>query len=734
MGRPTAALLLALAAVTAFVARSLGVESVFTGDGSVVFALGDAFYHARRALFSFEHWPKVLLFDPLLNYPGGADVPWPPLYDLLLAGVARLFGSGIQTFERVAAWVPVALGVLTILPVYAAGRVVGGRGLGIAAAFLFALLPATIAFSNVGNIDHHAAQGFLGAVLLAASLRVVAADASERVVRRGFVVLALARSALCLVWPGSILYVAVADGCLLAAGVLWARRDLLLGEAASALASALFVLPVVLVSRPSVGGPFSATYLSMLHVVTLVGVAGVAAGVQFLEARRPSPSAAQRALRAGGLGVLLVLPVIAATGVLGEVAFAFDYVAKTDAYAGQNLEQFPLFRFAGGFSDHLARQVFGFFAYLIPFAPLAALAYARDPDRRGPALVLAGWSAVFGALALYQTRFGNDYAPSGSVALALLLHSVAKRLVPQRREGLAVTVAVAFGLALLLPVFQGAAHTFGVTLAALRADTPNVDRILGTYPGTMIRFAQQVRAATPETAGFDDPGVQPEYGILAYPGIGHVLHYTAHRATPADNFGPYIGPPNYSAVGSYFGLRSEAEAVAEAERLRIRYIVTTDYGGTIPYTLVNRLHRGDGSMLGYEPAFGRFRLVTEGPEGGLAIGEVFGRGVRSQGAPYKLFEIVPGAVLEIRGEPGETASAEVLVETPLRRRFLWRTATKVEDDGIARIRVPYATQSTTPVRPVQPYRVSAGGTVHAVTVTEDAVLRGASLSVGDASP
>jgi dolichyl-phosphooligosaccharide-protein glycotransferase len=733
--RAVAGCLLVLTALIAFSARSLGLETVFPGDGSVVFALGDAFYHARRALFSFEHFPQVLLRDSYLNYPQGAFVPWPPLYDLALAGTARLFGSSQSVFERVAAWAPVGLGTLTILPVYAAARRVASRASAVGAAALFALFPATVEYSNVGNTDHHAAQALLGAVVLALVLAIVSeAPQDVRRVSLHFAALALARAALLLTWPGSLIYLGLTEGCLLLAGVLTGRKDLLAGEAASTVASAMIVLPVVFVSGRAVGGPFSAVELSQLHVVVLVAVAAVALGVRTLEGLRPSRSAADRMLRAAAVGLPALALLLAATGAVHELGVGFGYVSKTDAYEGRNLEQYPLFSFAPRFSDRVARHSLGFFAWLIPVAPLAALLAARKRKIRAPALVLAVWAAALGALGLLQLRFANDCSPAASVAFALLLGGAASTLTRHAHPRAAAAIAVTLALLLLAPVLEMHWRSALRTLHVLRSGTPGGDRALLTYQGSMMRFAERVRAATPETAGFDDPSVQPEYAILAYPGIGHVLHYVAHRATPADNFGPYIGRENYLAVGSFFSLRAERDAIVEAERLRARYVVTMDYGGPVPWTLVNRLHRGDGSELGGEPAFGRFRLVTEGPTGGLAIGEQFGRGVRSEGAPYKLFEIVPGAELEVRAAPGTSVSAEVLLSTPLPRRFRWRTATLAGEDGVARLRVPYATQTRLPTQALQPYQVTVGGVVHAVSVPEESVATGTRVELSEPIP
>src|SRR5437867_7437131 len=50
----------------------------------------DDYYHLRRARFSVSHFPRTLLFDPLMNFPAGGVSIWPPLFDLALALPSRI--------------------------------------------------------------------------------------------------------------------------------------------------------------------------------------------------------------------------------------------------------------------------------------------------------------------------------------------------------------------------------------------------------------------------------------------------------------------------------------------------------------------------------------------------------------------------------------------------------------------------------------------------------------------
>ena len=72
MSRSRAAGGLACVVLLAFALRAFAFPLVFTADGEVIFAIGDAYYHARRALFSFENFPSILIFDRFINHPDGA--------------------------------------------------------------------------------------------------------------------------------------------------------------------------------------------------------------------------------------------------------------------------------------------------------------------------------------------------------------------------------------------------------------------------------------------------------------------------------------------------------------------------------------------------------------------------------------------------------------------------------------------------------------------------------------
>ncbi len=101
---------------------------------------------------------------------------------------------------------------------------------------------------------------------------------------------------------------------------------------------------------------------------------------------------------------------------------------------------------------------------------------------------------------------------------------------------------------------------------------------------------------------------------------------------------------------------------------------------------------------------------------------------------YKLFELVKGAVFEVRGDPGVPIRAEVSVVTPMGRRFEYRATTSIGADGIARLRVPYATETNEPTKPEGPYRVWIEAVEIRVRVTDAEVREGALIQLAVPSP
>jgi len=718
---------LAVLAAAAFALRSIGLEQVFGADGTVIFENGDGPYHARLAHYVFVNFPSFLTWDPYLAGPLGGAVPWPPGFDLLIAGAAHLMGA--NGIDRVLAWSGPVVGTLSVFVVYTAARALLSPGPALGAAALYGGFGTTIAYSVIGNGDHHGWMGLLGASWLALALRFTAPGAQARRLALLCAAIAAIRAAVLLTWSGSLLYVAIADGSLLGVCLAYGDARRLRILALGACASAAAVAPVVWSLGATTGGPFSTITLSNFHLVVVAGLGVLVIALAECEGRWPGRSPLRRLLRPALVGVAIGAALVLVPAIRSQLLPALRFLTINDAAGAGTVEQLPLFPLFGRRPLYGATIYFGLFAYAIPLAPLVALWEARAERRRMQALLLAAWTAPLVLLTLTQGRYGNDLGAPLAICFALALGALTRVLSSLRLPGPRTSAALvtALGIALLWPSLRDFVdHAEPSVDFVLRGRAP------GSTPdakGSLVRFAQMVRDATPATPGFDGPGA-PTYGVIGNPSIGHTLRYYARRPVAADNFWDKFA--TFTLARDFLGLTDEREAFERAGRLRVRYAVTMPEPGS-PASLNERLHVADGNATGGRARLEHFRLVTEGPPGGVPLLAPFGLRTPPGTLAYKLFEIVPGAVLELRTQPGAAVEASLDVETPTPRRFTQVARAIADDQGLARIRLPYPTRTTLPTRALGPWRVDTGdGGRTLVDVTEEDVSSGRVLSLGAA--
>lgn len=716
--------------------RALGFEWVFVDGHTVVFAPGDAQYHVRRALYAWTNFPHVLFFDPYINYPGGAAISWPPLFDFVLAALGRVFARDPHGFQVFLAWASPVIGALAVWPVHALGRRLGGPFVGLGAAVLIALFPMSTTYSRVGQLDHHCAVALIGAALLLVVARLVD---EERPTPGGVAGLAAGQIAMLLTWHGSLLYLALVHASLWLGAAFTGRRAVYGAQALATAVTFAVVAPLVWVFPEPLGGAWSAIALSRLHVAAVFAAAVVSAGMWWLEGRGRAHSPGLRLACTGGFALLVVAMLLALPGPRHGLEPGLRFLTMSDGVGQRTGEQLPLFAIFGRATGRPVWEVWGLFGYAIPILPFA-VAWVTRRERRAMGWVVAGWCAWFGALALVQRRYGNDLGPAAAVGFAIVLATVGRRAAEafggRRVWGALIAGSLALGL-LSPPIVGQLLPRADQALRVWRGEYSGGDRALATLGGTLTRFLEQVRQATPETAGYFDVHQRPEYGVVSHPNLGHAIQNVAHRPTPADPFWAFIGIENWNDAFALLGAASEDEGVSLARRLSARYVLT--FSSADPATLEGWLHYVDGLAAGPWPATGHFRLVTEGPEGGVHFSQGFQlRGPRATGSatvPYKLFEVVEGAVLEVPAEPGAEVLASVRLGTPLGRRFRFETRAVADGDGVARLRVPYPTRPAPDALHVGafgPYRVVVGGTSRGVAVSEEAVRTGAVVKV--ASP
>src|SRR5690606_18424580 len=196
---------------------------------------------------------------------------------------------------------------------------------------------------------------------------------------------------------------------------------------------------------------------------------------------------------------------------------------------------------------------FGWLAWLVPLAPLAPLLAGGAPRVRAARRFLAAWAAPLALLTVTQVRYGNEAAPALAVCFALAAARAVASLRARVPAPLAVGAVLVAGALALAPGLRGPLAGAPATWAWLRGAAAPGDPLLATPAGSLVRFAETVRALTPETTGFLAADGAPEYVVLANANVGHPVLYYARRPRPMDGFWGYVDPETFRRAEQLLG-------------------------------------------------------------------------------------------------------------------------------------------------------------------------------------
>jgi len=741
--------------VFAFAVRALPFQSVLI-DGRPLFFGADVYYHMRRIVYSIVHFPAALGFDPYINFPDGGRAIWTPFFDWAIAASLRpLWGPLTPTqLERIAIWVPPLLGAATVVALYFLARRHFGSAVASIAGAVLAVLSAHFWYSQVGFIDHHAAVALATTLVLAAAMALLDRSSREpaglRPGLRSAVATGGAIGAALLLWPGCLLHVGLVETGLLLFLLRCSRREDADGFARRLAllhgVAFLLVFPFGFASTSSQWSRTSPVVLSAFQP-WFFGAAALfsAACAACWRTPRAGGTQARRVISALAIGALLLafsawlLP-----GLVSGMRDAWDWFAKRDSFQAQVSESSPLFFAGDQFTLGMAFTRLSIFVLLVPVALCVAYGAIRRDRHRAPVLLLLWWTLGLSVVTVFQKRFFNSASVGISLLLALSVCWVYGKLPswllrrPWKRR--LAKGALAFATAiLLLPVLWSYWPYVANQIGRLR------DRPLLVHPTlrrqlAVVEMANWLRAHTPETSGWLDPTVRPEYGILAPWTIGHVLEYEARRPTVTDNFGDDVGRKNYLLARRYY--QSEEGAAADLlDRLGVRYVVSQvapNYLGEdpVPGSMFFSLFRCDGSAFDPSPeeadrpalpALERHRMIYESPP--------LIHSTPPSDSLFKVFEYVVGARVVGRAPPGAKLRATLPVRTNRHREFSYTAHAVASGDGTYEFRLPYANSGgPRAVRVGRHYTLECGARTAQVSVDEVAVMTGARIEGPDLCP
>lgn len=690
-------------ALAAFVLRSLPWRNFLGQGGQYLFYGPDSYDHLRRITLGMGTFPAVPGFDSYYGYPAGTGQIWAPLFDYLISAVALMSGGNDLTVHALGFWLPPVLSFFTIFMVYAAGVRFFGKGAGLVAAGVVALLPGHILYSLVSELDHHVAEPM---ICLATVLSLLTAlDHLDRGVPSkadwlgtgGWMVFSI------MIWRGSVIF----WGTLFLALAVQITADRNQGRDAlklsrfgrnACLFAALLLVPVCAFDFWGSANGVSFGIISWFHVLLLVSFAGCLHLLGRLHWKRMFFWAIP------AIASLVLLMVIIPQGkrFLLELLAGVSVIGGHDPWLDSISELRPMFFPAGRLDLRHAAETM---SLLYGFFPLALIPmyfrWRRSSYKDFRYSTFMVWGSLLWLLPLFRERYVHLAALATGLAagfLFMLWVEWSSRFL--KRAGGYLSASV-----LLLGLYSPS--------AAFVRDLPDLALPEHEKSDLMAALAW-LRDNTPKTSFYPTADRVPEYGVLSDWGLGAYLDYVARRPTVATNFG-WETHGLFESTSFLTGtIPEDAEKILRQNR--VRYLFLSDVTGSLPSlrsiaeygrkkgygaaatgpfdplsSMFYRLYIRDGSAYGVgghgEHALGKYRLVFESANGIMDpfVGFV---------SHYKIFELVPGAVIKGKAAKGREVQLALMLHSLQGRSFVYRDSAVADGNGGFTFVVPYATVPT----------------------------------------
>lgn len=660
------------------------VHQVFRGP--VLLYSDDPYYHLRRIELATRYWPRVPDFDSWISYPDGGWGIWAPLFDFVPATFSRFTGANPVD---VAVFWPVLLGTLTALALYAVIRRVADRGAALLALIPYSFLPGAVLVSVLGRVDHHVAEVLFQVTADAVFLScLLSLEQGRRAVIRHGLLLGLLCGLSLLTWAGSLLFLAVPAAVAVILAASWRDKghvtDLCRAVAAAFVVATFMTLPFGWLNFHRGRSAFSPNFLSFLQPLLCVLLASAPIFSAWL-ARGWRGAATGRRLAWRAASAVVILAGLLAAGPVRhglESGLAFVLGRQSTWQAGI-LESSPLLSSPRAFA--FGKMNLSAMLFLLPFAAAGAGFLALRRHLREPrSLFAAVWLIQVTVLSILQIRFVYYAAPAvcGLFGVGIVQ--------AWRRGRLAAAATVIVSLLLLRP--------------ALAYWNPPSRPPFPTVDPSLYNMLAYLRSISPPAGDFNDPWTAPAYGVLARWDFGYWVLDIAKRPVVATPFGRHLEGGGYEDSIRFFEqYRREDEAVALLRRRGCRYVITyldngpVRGGGSWNDLFARRLHAANGSDAEGRDGSGHFRLLAESPQ----RYSLPGRPEARVGA-YKIFELVPGAVLRVPAPPGEPVEVYTAIGSPP-KVFEYRRIATSQNGGTALIRVSYSGLYSVSVAGKAPY-------------------------------
>ena len=697
----------------------------------------DPYYHIWRARGLAESFPEFPTFDPFITFPVGAPIPWPPGFDLLLAAPG-LLGAPVSALAYWGALLMPLLGGVAVYLTFRLGMRIFNPATGLVAAVFMALMGGAIDASLLGRVDHHALVAPVTLGMFLALLRSLGAGSPRRAFIWGAVCgLLAAVSVGCWIITPPLYFLAVPLTILI---LRWSPEAESARRAAiSCLGSAaVLVLLVVLLVADLPAKPFALYQPSWLTVM-FFGLSALLVIPFFF-----------RRLAWVGIGAVLVvlgIVVVAQPEFLAVIRQGLQVASGGDPTYKMAQESSHILFEGGLFTLSWAVTKYTYLLLLVPFLLVVWLGRTlRAQDFSGTTVFGLVFVFLGVGFLLVQRRFGEFAAPALALLFGWMFTEGARVFCAFFRQAPSRSRAFLWG-GLLVAALGAAVSPLATVVVSSAQGNPVA------YQGQVVKFGREIREQTPEPRG---PDGKLTYGVISGWNESHPLLYAAGRPVMVSSFGTREALEGNRTAFRLLLSPDEEAVYSEMVKNRIRFVVTSSYisqivamaeiaGISEPFVrsqivevkgrylrhfvplapfgecIYTRLFLCDGSaktVVDYRhKPLGHFRLSLESETSFRFAGVSL--------PLFKAFEVVAGARIAGKAQPGQLVKLELPLKTNTRRSFFYLSGTTAGPDGCFEIIVPYPTEQWGgQVVPVGPYSVKVGETVFRVDVTEEDVQEG----------
>lgn len=693
----------------AIIARIYNLAGVFV-NGQVFLCGSDPYLHLRRILATFNNFPHVPDKDLYLNYPSGLFVHWPYLFDIFVTIIISILTFGqadTWLITAIAALLPPIIGGLLPLIIYLIGKEIADQFTAFLAAILSALLPLTIHYSQIGNLDHH----FL-APIFQASFWLTYLKASNSQEKPLFWQI-LSGLMLFLGFTCTTEFPLVAAMHVIFLGIAYflatiERRQVILQTNLTIfLTSTIVFLPFIFTNyfEPNGVSPLLAcSWLGCLALTIFL------ASIATWQKKLPLPV------------TLLILIIAAFSSLKFNFSLINEFFLEITSTQGSNVLATSIRENRSLLSDDFSSLLFWHSGFLF-LTPVTIFLLAK---RRKESDLLIGVSLlIMVMLTLLHMRFGVLLAVPfvlGSAILAKEVLLFAKNYLPKQKLGeILTTLAI---ILMLLPSVTGLNYSSSMVVVAGR----NFFSLYESF-NWLKNYSVQV-----------NPN-KPSYGVLANEwSIGHWLVYFSERPTVSSPL--LFGTAAYDSAKIF--IQPPKTAIKSIKERNLKYIFITPEDFTYLLKVAgNNIPASNQAIIGnlfYDSIYGQlllygssetratlselnnFRLVYETAE----TTTIYGFQVPS----CQIFEVVEGVSITGKAKADSIVSLTTELKNINNHRIPYSISTKTDSEGNFSFSVPYATEkdSSTTVL-ANPYILKSDEAIAKVNVSNQQVKAGEKVTV-----